>query len=186
MTIYRLKELAASLDVEDISSVVLDNPKFAIWSGSPAEGMHHYGDGGLLQHTTEVVELAMRTNDYFISCGKGVAKQPLFLAALFHDIGKLWDYEKINGVWGAVEHKEKIYHICRSALVWHDAVKGIRGYEGIEDEVLHAILAHHGRLEWKSPVVPKTRTAWILHLSDNLSAKITHCYTFKPNNNYAN
>lgn len=179
MTINRLQEIAKSLCVDDIAAVVLENPKFAIWSGSPMRGMHHYGDGGLLQHTTEVVELAMQTNDYFISCGKGVAKQPLFLAALFHDIGKTYDYVKVDGVWGPAEHKERIYHICRSALIWHDAVREVRGYEGLEDEVLHAILAHHGRLEWKSPVTPKTRTAWILHLSDNLSAQVTHCENFR-------
>ena len=39
--------------------------------------------------------------------------------------------------------------------------------------LLHLILAHHGRLEWGSPVPPLTLEAEILHWADNASAKAT-------------
>ena len=39
--------------------------------------------------------------------------------------------------------------------------------------LLHLILAHHGRLEWGSPVLPLTLEAEILHWADNASAKAT-------------
>jgi 3'-5' exoribonuclease len=35
----------------------------------------------------------------------------------------------------------------------------------------HAILAHHGRQEWGSPVEPVTAEAYILHYADMLSVR---------------
>ena len=36
----------------------------------------------------------------------------------------------------------------------------------------HAVLSHHGELEWGSPKRPKTLEAIVLHHVDNLDAKI--------------
>ena len=35
--------------------------------------------------------------------------------------------------------------------------------------------AHHGIRAWGSPVSPNTQLAWLLHLSDNLSARLNDC-----------
>jgi 3'-5' exoribonuclease len=37
---------------------------------------------------------------------------------------------------------------------------------------LHLIAAHHGELQFGSPVPPKTPEAWALHYVDNLDAKL--------------
>jgi 3'-5' exoribonuclease len=37
------------------------------------------------------------------------------------------------------------------------------------DTVAHAILAHHGRHEWGSPVAPATPEATVIHFADMLS-----------------
>lgn len=75
--------------------------------------------------------------------------------------------------WCAVDHKNKIHHITRSAIVWNSASERLQSCE--RDEVTHAILAHHGRREWGSPVIPQTRMAWLLHLCDGISARIDDC-----------
>ena len=49
------------------------------------------------------------------------------------------------------------------------------------DEVLHAILSHHGRREYGSPVSPSTRIAWLLHLCDSISARMFDCNIFQYN-----
>lgn len=177
----RLKELSQNLCCEDIANVVLNDDRFYIWSASPHPDLHHYGDGGLYKHTLEVVELSLKCNEYLTSIGKGVQTDKLYLAALFHDIGKVYDYEKDSeGIWVSSEHKKRIYHICKSALIWHDAVKESKlDWSLYEEEVLHAILSHHGRLEWKSPVTPQDRLSWILHLCDNMSARTEDCFTRK-------
>lgn len=173
-----------------LASVVLDDPRFPIWSGSSFHTVHHYGPGQLAIHTEEVVTLSLLNNTHFNQLGKGVKDDELFLAALFHDIGKTYDYEPVPPYtkedgskveeyqeWRSTSHKTNIYHISRSGLIWSKAFDKFTPTLPTEfhDNVLHAILAHHGRLEWKSPVTPKSRLAWILHLSDCMSARIDDC-----------
>lgn len=173
--ITQLKGYATSLGVLDISNVVLDNPKFAICSGAGKPDQHHYGDGGLLQHTFEVVELCKINCSFFNGIKSYINDRDLFLAALFHDIGKCWDYICINNVWSGADHKRKIHHISRSALIW-DAAAEKHGYNSFNrDEVLHAILAHHGLRAYGSPVEPKTKLAFLLHLCDSTSARMADC-----------
>ena len=42
----------------------------------------------------------------------------------------------------------------------------------IQEDVLHVILSHHGNRLAGSPVAPKTREAWIIHLCDGISARL--------------
>jgi 23S rRNA maturation-related 3'-5' exoribonuclease YhaM len=45
-------------------------------------------------------------------------------------------------------------------------------YDKYHERVCHAILAHHGTREWGSPIAPLSRVAWLVHLCDNLSARM--------------
>lgn len=171
----------------DIASIVLDDPRFARWSGSSQSHQHHYGDGGLARHTAEVATLCI-TNIEALEQIYGVpSHREAYLAALYHDLGKIWDYERrddytdITGYhpaeWRGSPHKRLVHHISRSAIEWSRAVDRFTAYRDIEDSVLHAILAHHGQREWGSPVAPKTRLAWLLHLCDGLSARFNDADT---------
>jgi putative nucleotidyltransferase with HDIG domain len=170
-----------------LASLILHNPDFSLWSGSSKPEQHHYGDGGLIIHTAEVVRLCLEVNQ---SMNAKVNDELLYLAALYHDVGKMWDYEqdivydmldsankfgmnvgKSTGGWSSTEHKYKIHHISRSALVWNLNAQNYYSSSQI-DVVTHAILAHHGFREWGSPVEPRSKMAWILHLCDNLSARL--------------
>lgn len=174
----KLQSLASDYGVLDFCSIILDDPRFPIWAGASKPHQHHYRKGGLAEHTLEVVELCLRNNGFFPENKQSEPRQ-LFLAGLFHDAGKMWDYEPVAGTdyaeWQGTHHKRHIHHISRSALVWTSAwdrqpLPDTR--EGYNDEVLHAILAHHGLREWGSPVSPNTRLAWMLHLCDGISARM--------------
>ena len=124
-----LKSAARRLDVdvngnEDgalvaISAVVLDDDRFMTCSGSGSPEHHHYGMGGLLEHTHEVWLLILATVK---ALDLDVNLKELFLSAIFHDAGKMWDYECVNGVWQKSKHQYTIHHIPRSAIVWTNAV----------------------------------------------------------------
>jgi len=64
------------------------------------------------------------------------------------------------------------------AIVWSKAFDQFATHDSalftpeMHDEVLHAILAHHNLREWGSPISPATRTAWLLHLCDSISARM--------------
>ena len=174
----KLTELSSIYQVVDIASEVIQNTNFLLWSGSPHSSLHHYGKHGLLIHTYEVVRLCM-DSAATLGLQKEIDLKWMFLAALYHDIGKLDDYRPINDEmteWESTDHKKKIYHIVKSYEVWNRMAEKHRISRKDADEVSHAILAHHGRLEWKSPVEPQTKMAWILHLCDNMSARVCDNY----------
>jgi 3'-5' exoribonuclease len=162
---------------------ILEDKKFSYWSGSGKHNQHHYGSGGLIDHVSEVIDLCLMTKNYYAS-EYDIDEAELFLAAFFHDVGKLWDYQNpyynenyptqhYNEQWIATDHKRLIHHISRSGIVWSEQSKKVPEiYEKYHDKVLHAILSHHMAREYGSPVAPKTRVAWILTLCDNLSARM--------------
>jgi 3'-5' exoribonuclease len=181
MSIYvsELRELARKYELNQevmpLVEAVLTQPEFAYWSGSAYSYHHHYGHGGLARHTCEVVKLCMLNRD---ALGKmEMNKEELFLAALYHDLGKMYDYQ-LGGMygneWKPTEHKRLIHHISRSALLWSHALENHAPdlYNKYHDTVLHAILAHHGSRQFGSPVAPKSQVSWMLHLCDSISARM--------------
>jgi 3'-5' exoribonuclease len=189
-----LIDRANNLGVYDIASVVIADPRFELWSGSSKEHQHHYGKGGLIQHTCEVVELCFANFNLLKSSTFchiiDIDPIELYLSALFHDCGKMWDYdphiedtsdprghdtsyEVDYSRWHGNEHKRLIHHISRSAITWNQACAFHQfNYGKYADSVTHNILSHHGQREWGSPVMPKTKAAWLLHLCDGISARM--------------
>jgi 23S rRNA maturation-related 3'-5' exoribonuclease YhaM len=164
-----LTKMAKDVGVYDLAQHLLEDERFQTWSGSSNPNAHHYGDYGLIIHTCEVVTTCFVMADFYSQYK--IARDELYLAGLFHDAGKIHDYEKVNGVWRAADHKRIIHHIPRSIIIWHDAVSNSE-YQYLFEPVTHAILAHHGHREWGSPVAPKSRVAWLLYLCDHLSARL--------------
>lgn len=167
-----LKERARYYKLVGVCQPVLDDPRFVVWSGSSKPFQHHYGRGGLVTHISEVVKLMLQIN---MTMDYQLFDKHLFLAGLFHDVGKMWDYEPLDSTdykeWRGTAHKRHIHHITRSGLVWMESAKKDMPTE-TQDDVLHAILAHHGRREAGSPVYPATKLAWILHFCDGISARM--------------
>jgi|TARA_R110000824_G_scaffold20545_13_gene77421 3'-5' exoribonuclease len=179
--LYYLRTLADELGVREMTDDLIGTEKFQLHSGCAHELAHHYGDHGLLQHTREVVEIAM-TNRQLLDLDD-IDKRLLFLAALFHDAGKQYDYYRITTPkhpfakekivqWKNTEHKRKIHHISRSGILWSKAADKYGVSEEDHDQVLHCILSHHGRRDCGSPVSPKGKMAWLLHLTDSISARM--------------
>jgi 3'-5' exoribonuclease len=154
-----------------LANRVLCDARFPYWSGSAKPEHHHYGERGLVLHTWEVVNLCF-INKAALKITT-IDEEELFLAALFHDAGKMHDYTKIGGVWQGTEHKRLIHHISRSAIIWSNAFEDLPNVnKDLHDSVLHAILSHHGQREYGSPVAPKTQVAWLLHHCDSISARM--------------
>jgi len=186
-----LKGLAETLAVADLAADLLLDDRFAVWSGSSKSMQHHYGKHGLVIHTAEVVRLCMLNAE---ALNLDIERQRIFLAALYHDAGKMWDYKPLDEEykeWEGTIHKRRIHHISRSALVFQGVATkvGIREEVAVlaenawltqefVDDILHAILAHHGQREWGSPVAPNTQLAWLLHLCDGISARTDDARTW--------
>lgn len=155
-------------------------PQFEYWSGSHNKMLHHYGDGGLARHTWEVVNLGMNVIPILNLC-EMIDPFEYYLAGLFHDTGKMYDYEPVQGSvpegspheWNPTSHRRLIHHLPRSVLIFHDVIGKFPELSNkYHDSVVHAILSHHGRRDDGSPVSPKTRVAWLCHLCDGISARM--------------
>jgi 3'-5' exoribonuclease len=169
----RLKERATKYgpSVMMLTNHLITNPEFLACSGSSREGKHHYGTGGLIEHTWDVVDnCLMMAPKYFVN------QAQLFLAALYHDAGKIHDYILTNGQWVTTRHKYRIHHITRSVIMFHEALTILPDTEfAFQNErvITHCILSHHGSRNYGSPVKPQTKMAWILHSCDQISARGT-------------
>src|SRR4051812_35643532 len=87
-----LKWASYHVRFKDTSDAILNHERFAMWSGSSKQQQHHYGIGGLAKHTMEVVHTSFAINDYY----GGVESPALYFAGLYHDSGKMWDYEPVD------------------------------------------------------------------------------------------
>ena len=168
-SIDRLKQLGEQVAPGWMSlcnNFVLDVPAFA---QAPASSSHHPGPhqepGGLALHTLEVAEFADEMARYDF-----VLRQRAYVAAVFHDYGKIFEYAFVDGKATNLPFRHRVGHVVYG---WHHfnraATLGASDEE--YEEIGHALLAHHGRREWGSPVEPQTRLAYILHTADMMSSR---------------
>ncbi|HPU95404.1 MAG: 3'-5' exoribonuclease YhaM [Firmicutes bacterium ADurb.Bin153] len=150
--------------------------QFIVWPA--AVGQHHAYKGGLLEHTVNVAKLC----DFLCSNYKHIDHDLLIAGALLHDIGKVRSYDSsgngtkpevsLDGVF--MDHIALGCSMIEEAIDVLEADKGIFGtgqWEPMERRlILHLVLAHHGELEWGSPVRPVVMEAQLLHFADNTDA----------------
>jgi 3'-5' exoribonuclease len=133
-----------------------------------AKAFHHAYLGGLLEHTVSVVELC----DHVAQQYPRVNRDLLVTAALLHDIGKVDElsYDR------AIDYSDAgrfLGHVILGVTFVSERAARIPGFpEEKLQYLLHAIVSHHGELEWGSPKRPKTLEALIIHHLDNLDAKV--------------
>lgn len=158
--------------LQEICEVVIADPRF---QRSPGGSEHHHNfGGGLIVHTAEVVWGAVQLTKW----SPIVNSQVLIAAAILHDRNKIFEYGleyPENGhEWpGRVTKKpyrKLIGHVAGSWEYFMSQVHGKPISESLVEDISHVMLAHHGRLEWRSPVEPLTPEAFALHSADMLSA----------------
>jgi len=99
-------------------------------------------------------------------------KDILLSGAMLHDIGKIEELSYVS----AFEYTDKgklVGHIVIASNLVRDEIKNIPDFPvELENNLIHLILSHQGKLEHASPVVPKTVEAIALYQADELSAKV--------------
>lgn len=96
----------------------------------------------------------------------------LICGAMLHDFGKTEELS-FAPVFDYTDKGKLLGHIVISAMIVNEEAKKIKNFpEDLKDCLLHVILSHQGKLEFASPVVPKTLEAIALYQADELSAKV--------------
>ncbi|HMZ52575.1 MAG TPA: HD domain-containing protein, partial [Candidatus Sumerlaeota bacterium] len=172
-----LDEWIAKVDHRDcrrlLDKVLGEGKIRELYCEAPAAAQIHQAyRHGLLEHTLNVVKLAESIGTMY----QPINLSFLITAGLLHDIGKIWELDWKRTI--TYTHKGRLFGHISMGASWVDALIGVmKRADGFDEEahnaIIHMILSHHGKLEWGSPVVPKTREALVLHYADRTEAYMT-------------
>lgn len=157
-----LKKLAQMCFVEDQELA----REFKVHSA--AKTVHHGFVGGLLQHTLSVTKIC----DFFAQNYPVLDRDLLITAAIFHDIGKVYELSKfpLNDY---TDEGQLLGHIFIGAEFVGQKIQQIPDFPPmLATELRHCVLAHQGELEYGSPKKPAIAEAVALHFADNVDAKL--------------
>ena len=133
-----------------------------------AKSLHHVFLGGLLEHTLSVVAMAR------LACGHYAAlnRDLVVAGVLLHDVGKTAELSYQRS-FGYTDAGNLVGHISMESEWISRAAAKIQGFpEELRLQLLHIVLSHHGKLEFGSPVLPKTPEALLVHYLDDLDGKL--------------
>ena len=153
-------------DVEKITKAVISHfyERYITYPG--AVKVHHEFGSGILHHSLFMADVA----DAIAKIYTQVDRDILVAGALLHDIGKTIEYENPIAPIQTAEGK-----LCGHVAIGYAEFKRIVDKLDIKSEVPllleHMILAHHGSLEFGSPVMPATREALLLSEIDMLDSR---------------
>lgn len=150
-----------------IRSVFAEDGFFARFSRCPgSQSYHHAHIGGLLEHTLAVAQICDAASERY----EGIERDLVVTAALLHDIGKV-DELAFDAAIEYTDAGRLIGHVVMGAQCIARHAERAKVDPQRSMRLQHAVLSHHGELEWGSPKRPSTIEALILHHADNLDAK---------------
>jgi 3'-5' exoribonuclease len=139
------------------------------FSSAPAgKYWHHPYLHGLLEHSLELIRIC----DLMCDIHPEINRDLLICGALMHDYGKTEELS-FDSAFEYTTKGKLIGHIVISAMLINEGCKKIGEFpDDLRDCLLHIVLSHQGKLEYASPVLPKTLEAITLYQADELSAKV--------------
>jgi 3'-5' exoribonuclease len=148
---------------------VEDETLRAAFARAPAaKSMHHAYLGGLLEHTLSVLGIADRACTHY----RDLNRDLVMAGVLLHDVGKTSELSYQRS-FGYTDAGNLLGHIAMEAEWVSRAIEKIPAFpEELRLQILHIVLSHHGRLEFGSPVLPKTPEALLVHYLDDLDGKL--------------
>lgn len=141
----------------------------AFFTFPAAKANHHAFAGGLAYHSLSIVHLAQAVADQYDQ----VDRRLLYAASLLHDLGKVLE---LSGP--VATHYTRAGNLIGHITLIDEqivlAAQELKMDIYAEDLLLlrHTVLAHHGLLEYGSPVQPQVKEAEILHQLDQLDASM--------------
>ena len=167
-----------------LESLFGDAPFLDKYAGWPAAKSYHHGyAGGLIQHSLNMVELALAVSRNYAG---DLDTDMLVAGCLLHDVGKMRQYDMGVSI-GYTTDGDYLGHISMGVMMVQECISRIRESGGLFDSeterhLVHIILSHHGEMEHGSPVVPCTPEAMVVHKVDACDAQVKHMLEQKARN----
>ncbi|MBI9071252.1 MAG: HD domain-containing protein [Melioribacteraceae bacterium] len=158
--------------INQLLSLIFDSDNLDKYKRVPAgKAWHHAYIHGLLEHTLEIVKIC----DLMCDIHPEIKRDTLICGALLHDFGKIEELI-YDSNFDYSDKGKLIGHIVIAALLIEKKADQINGFpQDLKNQIIHLVLSHQGKLEFASPVEPKTLEAIVLYHADELSAK-TNAY----------
>lgn len=174
----RLSEMLRGLNDLHLQSLaecfLMDEQLMAGLALAPAATKHHHAYyGGLLKHTVNLMELALRTAELYPQLDRDL----LLMGAFLHDLGKVEELTFERGL-GYSDEGQLIGHIVLGVELLDRKLAEVEKLVGepLPTETVlrlkHLILSHHGEYTFGSPKLPMTLEALALALLDCFDAKL--------------
>jgi 3'-5' exoribonuclease len=133
-----------------------------------AKTMHHPYLGGLLEHSLSVMRLCRKVGSHY----EGLDIELLETGAILHDFGKIDELSYDRG-FGYTLDGQLIGHLTMETMMVSEHISRIPDFpDELRRQVLHILLAHHGKLEHGSPKLPMTPEALVVAYLDDLDSKV--------------
>lgn len=154
-----------------LNRLLLEDPTTAqAYQRAPAAKTHHHPFlSGLLEHNLTVVRRALGLCLH----EDGIDRDVVIAGALLHDVGKIEEYAfdtdeiGFTEVGNLIGHVSLGYALVRRAIAEQGDIPTDKA-----TNLLHVILSHQGRLEYGSPVEPRTAEAFVVHHADTVDAHL--------------
>lgn len=161
-----------NIHIKQVAEDILLNPAWSeMFKKAPAAtAVHHAFVGGLLEHTLEMCKIGSALLEFPFFKGR-LSRDLCLFGLMFHDFGKIFEYS------AEPPHKKypngiMVGHISMvSAIIYESCVRN-KVPEGVRDHMMHVILAHHGKIEYGSPVSMVTPEAVFVHHIDHLHGDV--------------
>lgn len=164
---YSLTALAVRLLMKDYE---------AFYSSSAAKSMHHNLYGGLVYHTSRMVDAAFAICDVYSL----LDRELLVCGTAIHDLGKLKELKTSDtGAASYTTEGSLLGHallgieMIDEEVAARDAKAGKQTYD--REDVMcikHLIASHHGKLEWEAIKLPAMPEAMVLHELDMIDSRV--------------
>ncbi len=133
-----------------------------------ATAFHHAYLGGLIEHVLSLVELGDRICDHYAALDRDLVLAGLLL----HDVGKIEEL-RYDRAFDYTTRGRLIGHITIGLEIVRDKIRAIPDFPAaLQERLEHIILSHHGQLEFGSPRLPMFPEALVVHVLDDLDAKL--------------
>lgn len=160
----------------DIANDIINRyiDKFEIYPAG--KSMHHDKLGALIFHSATMARTGVEiANIYNSSYSSLINGKLLLTGTILHDLAKIMEYN-IDPKSYTISMSEDSFletHITM-CITEIDRTAVRLGVENTEEVKLlkHMIAAHHGKLEWGSPIEPNIPEAYMLHTLDMLDAEM--------------
>jgi 3'-5' exoribonuclease len=154
-------------NIQRITRQLLKKHRDAFMEVPAATKNHHEFVSGLAYHVVSMLDLAKALANLYPSLETDL----LYSGVILHDLGKVIELSGPVATTYTLEGK-LLGHISIMVNEISMVAKEL-GIDGEEVLILqHLVLSHHAKGEWGSPKAPLVREAEILHMIDNIDAKM--------------